>query len=386
MEQEFEEVTFESNNDFELGYQNKKRTCKYHIYNSVKNNGLVVYIPGFGSDLGEYSNVFCKKIVERYNLSSMVVEYFCINCRLSVGATLKVEPQDIQEVYQLIQTMGGQPTGDWSQDFELLAKLCEQQNQPATISASLVPQKNEYQNFGIIAALDIVNAIRDAVSKYGLDSNNVMLIGSSYGGYIANLVTKIAPGYMRAVLDNSSWAEPNLRYVVGRELKSPEASTQITPWVTANLYVKSPWTLNPDLPNSFTSHRYEIRSFSSHQLKQMATQGGANTTMYLFMHSVDDPIANTQSKIAMANQMMELGMKVHMTVVDKKDVDGTYVKEISHGMGLSMLTFFDRFYASITEEQAHFKSTAHTIVKYQCHDCCYVFDLRTVPSHAYIEF
>ena len=188
------------------------------------------------------------------------------------------------------------------------------------------------------------------------------------------------------MLDNSSWDQPSLRYVVGREIKHPEDAIFISPWIKANLYVKSPWTLSPNLPNSFLTHRYEIRSFGNTQLKQMAAQGGSDSTMFIFLHSVDDPIADTKGKMAMANQMMELGMKVYMTVMDKEDVDGTYIKEMSHGMGLSMLMFFDRYYDSITEEQTHFKSTENRIVKYQCTEGCYVFDSRTTPISAYLEF
>lgn len=62
--------------------------------------------------------------------------------------------------------------------------------------ASLLPGNNEYQNLGILASLDVLNAISDAVDRYDLDFDNIIITGSSYGGYIANLVTKIAPGYI----------------------------------------------------------------------------------------------------------------------------------------------------------------------------------------------
>ena len=73
-----------------------------------------------------------------------------------------------------MRSMGGDPTGDWSQDFENFVQLCEEKKQSVTINASIVPPKNEYQNFGIVAALDVVNAIKDAVERYGINPNNII--------------------------------------------------------------------------------------------------------------------------------------------------------------------------------------------------------------------
>ena len=143
-------------------------------------------------------------------MSVMTVEYFCMGSRPDVGAKIEYEYEDMEAIKALL----------YSTNTESMADFCsfvEKGAHNVDINASLLPARGEYQNFGILAALDVLNAIRDAVVRYHVDINNIIIIGGSYGGYIANLVTKIIPGYIRAVFDNSSWANPNLQYVVGRE-------------------------------------------------------------------------------------------------------------------------------------------------------------------------
>lgn len=51
----FIKKTFLSNGDVELINDSVTRNSSYYIYNPQKDNILLVYIPGFGGDLGNYS-------------------------------------------------------------------------------------------------------------------------------------------------------------------------------------------------------------------------------------------------------------------------------------------------------------------------------------------
>jgi len=100
MNKEYEQIDIPSSTDFEFGVSRARR-IPYRIYNKESTSGLVVYIPGFGNDLGEYTDVFCKKISEKYNIATLVVEYFCINCRPNVGAEIEFENSDMERVLRL---------------------------------------------------------------------------------------------------------------------------------------------------------------------------------------------------------------------------------------------------------------------------------------------
>lgn len=277
-----QKISFNTSSDIEL-YPNKKdqRKTNYTIYGANKNKGLVVYIPGFGDDLSDYRNKFCKKINEKYDLTSMTVDYFCIGVRESTGAKVYFENEDIKFIKKSIPDF---TIENYLQYFEYYA---ENNATITTFKATLKPSNEEYQNFGILAALDIINAIKDAVERFKLDKNNITLIGSSYGGYLANMITKIIPGEIKLVLDNSSWANPNYNYIVGRETNSPEFFYLFGNNLKLVVFAKTPWTLKPNLNNSFEKCRVEIRSFNNKQIEQMATQG-ATTTNYVIYHSSKD--------------------------------------------------------------------------------------------------
>lgn len=380
MEQEYSQVEIPSSNDFEFGI-NRTRKILYRIYNQKSNSGLVVYIPGFGNDLGEYTDIFCKKIAEKYNIATIAVEYFCINCRLNVGADIEFQTSDIERIERL--------TGNTVNQNDIWASLIDYSNTNSTkisITASLRPKRDEYQNFGILASLDILNAIHDAVRRYSLNEDNIILIGSSYGGYLANLVSKISPGYVRAVFDNSSWANPNLSYIVGRELNRPEFILTATENLTLQLFVKSPWTLTRGLPNSFFDDKFLIRSFSEDQIRQMAEQGGT-TTSYLFYHSKHDHIAPTNEKIAMATSMLKNNFRhLQMEIAEENDVDGTFIKSLQHGMGMSMLTFFDLAHTYLMNMNVAFTCRRNNSVWYTVKDSRYCFRLNESPISASIDY
>ena len=380
MTENFREVKVATTNDFEFGV-NKQRNCTYRIYNQQYNHGLVVYIPGFGADLGSYTENFCKKISDQYQIACHSVEYFCMYCRPEIGAELEFEQEDITKIAAIIQASQGRTY------VERLIDYTEKQNSAMTAIASLKPKNEEYQNFGIMAALDIINCLKDAVGRFALNRNNIILIGSSYGGYLANLVTKFYPGLVRAVFDNSGWATPNLRYVVGRELNLPELGLQVTDKLTLHLYVKSPWTLKEGLPNSFAREKVAIRSFTQDQIQQMAAQGGLDT-FYVFYHSIIDAIAPTSEKIAMVKALVQCQfIHIHLEVMEEHDVDGTFIKSLDHGMGLSMITFFDRAYSQLQQAGVAFQACEEReCIKYTCEQATYSFYLQETPVRGVLDF
>ena len=376
----FQEVSVATTSDFEFGV-NKRRACTYRIYNQQYTGGLVVYIPGFGADLGKYTEIFCQKISEQYKVACLSVEYFCIHCRPEIGAEIEFEPEDIDKIAAVLKQSQG------TTYLERLINYTETAQIALTATASLKPAKGEYQNFGILAALDLINCLKDAVGRFALNKNNIILIGSSYGGYLANLVTKIYPGLIRAVFDNSSWANPNLWYVAGRELNTPEFIFRRSEKLTLHLFVKSPWTLKEGLPNSFTREKAAIRSFTQDQVQQMAVQGGLDT-FYVFYHSIIDSIAPTNEKVEMVKSLVLHKFKhVYMEVMEQQDVDGSFVKSLDHGMGLSMITFFDRAFTHLEQSGIAFQAGEEKErIDYLCEQATYSFYLQETPVRGVLDY
>ncbi|MDG6773363.1 DUF2920 family protein [Thiomicrorhabdus sp. ZW0627] len=379
-----ENVQFSTTPDFELGLEHCSRQTDYYLAKPVEApKGLVVYIPGFGGDAGDYRHVFCRKVVEQYGLAAMTVDYHCFYSRPEMEGSVIYEAEDVALIEKLFLQCQLPFSGDSVEEgIKILNDHLAKNNLQVNITGTMKPGKNEYQNGGVMQALDIINAVGHVLQNQDIPSDNIILVGSSYGGYIANLAAKFAPKTFRAVFDNSSWAIPHFGYIVGREYGVPEFKEKLHSNVTLNLFIRSAWTLKKDLPYTFDGKRFHIRSFTEAQIEQYAAY--RPETYFYFIHAVDDKVASTDDKIQMATQMIGNGIGVQMEVIEPDDVDGQYVKTIAHGMGLSMLTFFAKAYEHI---QAHQVSSENDFmeqskVSYDSSECRYEFDFSNLPVTA----
>lgn len=387
-----EDITFKSTNDFELGYDGVTRETDYHIVTPENGSkGLVVYIPGYGGDTdGSYRRKFCQSIAEKNQLSVMSVNYHCIFCRPDNGATRSYETEDLKHIKMLAYKYGVEMDNKPLDTVlaEIDAKLVER-GANEEIHVTLVPKKNEYQNGGIMAALDIINAVNDASSRWDIPTNNIVLIGSSYGGYIANLASKLAPNTFRAIFDNSSWAKPNLTYILGRDLNVSEYSQRYINNLIMRHSVRTCWTAKEGLPTTFDDNRIAVRSFTTEQINQFADY--KPTAQYYFIHALNDHIANTNEKIAMVKDMVGNGIDVHMIVADEEDVDGSYIKNTNHGLGLSLQQFFKHGYDHIEQTRPADNLSTDTNfslkseIRYTSDQFEYIFDYSQTPIQGRVE-
>lgn len=381
-------VTFKTTPDFELGMASHHRKTDYFIVMPDKPaKGLVIYIPGFGEDAtGGYAKTFCRKVAKKYNLAVATVYYHCCESRTLTTENIHYETEDIAEIKELMGVFELSFDKDSTENnLEKLNLFLSKQDKRIKINATLIPGKNEYQNGGILQALDIINATEHAISNNNIPRKNVILVGSSYGGYIANMATKLAPQTFRAVFDNSSWAHPNLLYIVGRHFNKAEINKKTHSNIVTKLFLRSAWTLKAGLPNTLNNNRYGIRDFSEKQIKEMIKNG--LQTFYYFVHAENDLVANTKDKIEMVSYLIQHGIKAYMEVMTEEDVDGRYVKVLKHGMNLSLLTLFDKGYQEIAEhitsDKNNFDNKSKVI--YPVQEYQYVFDYSSFPVKAYTE-
>ncbi|EGT3378230.1 DUF2920 family protein, partial [Campylobacter coli] len=95
------------------------------------------------------------------------------------------------------------------------------ESQKIGLSCDFIPPNGDYQNFGIMAAIDHINALKDLVKRFPKLADLPKIYGGgSYGGYLSLLIAKIAPWYVDGVIDNSGSALPPLNYILGREMES----------------------------------------------------------------------------------------------------------------------------------------------------------------------
>ncbi len=337
--------------------------------------GLVVFIAGFGDDAGAYRVNFQKHICTEYSMACLTVNYHCFFSRPNNGAQIIIE----SSTEKLLRSLTGYENGEEIKDLLIKANsLKADPTTPLKIPGTIVPANDEYQNFGILPALDNLYAIYDALERYPGIPKKIYAIGSSYGGYLANIITKLAPCTINAVFDNSSWAIPNMNYMIGHDLGQAEFLTTLMPDITLELNVLSPWSKYSQLPNAFTKEKLLMRSFPNHHLDVMKKIGGGKT-VYRFVHSENDYIANTQEKINLAKDMIDKGFNVQMEVYSEADIDGSYIKNMTHGMGLSLQKFFaicfKHSHPDITDDQRTDFDFNHSC-RFVCDSISYFIDYQ----------
>ncbi|AZU46485.1 hypothetical protein C3B79_0689 [Aeromonas hydrophila] len=85
--------------DVELGLCGE-RQVRYRIHGAERAGcGLVVYIPGFGGDLGAYSQVFCEKVAVQHGMAALCVDYFCMRSR---PAAISLLPEERERALALL--------------------------------------------------------------------------------------------------------------------------------------------------------------------------------------------------------------------------------------------------------------------------------------------
>lgn len=326
---------------------------------------LFFFINGIrDSEYASYEEHLAEFVVKEFGVAVICVEYHCIGLRSQLGAKFYFDLIDYTILQQSCQTLGiavpenividknmsgkeldvlifylqreiEKLTKSWSFDPEKKLTFC----------ASFRPTKNEYQNFGLMQALDILNALcfvkNNPPFKLAKDYKS-LLFGTSHGGYIAFLAAKFAPWLIDAVVENSGYVSAIFRLLgFGKELdyeKITESAVE-TENVVFAFNTKTHWTSDKKSKYYFSEAHNKIRSASEH----LQTQSKHHKPLYISYHSINDDLALPQEKIKLYEKLVNLGFEARLHMIkDKSEVDGEFIKNLNHGMDMSLKTLIQK--------------------------------------------
>ena len=299
--------------DVELGIKRDSSLSFYACYDDVKEaKALLVIIPGLGEDSDSgYRTHLMRTMAENYDVACISVDYHCIGNRPQLGAQCLLDDLDrailIDELAKIGITLpiDIKAVDSYKKTCFLFESLSEEitlrkkanilpVSYKLNLSCTMYPTKDEYQNFGIMQATDILNAI--LYTKHNLCAGKfsqipVILVGSSHGGYLAHMCAKIAPWLVDAVIDNSSYAIFLWRLIgFGKEIDFTNYFCFGTDTLYQNLYLyffdKTYWTLNEKSPYYFIDAREEIRNILN--LDHLNVQSGYKKPIYVSYHCTYD--------------------------------------------------------------------------------------------------
>ncbi|WP_103583341.1 DUF2920 family protein [Campylobacter concisus] len=387
--------------DIELGIKRSSPLSFYSCYDNVKDaKALLVIIPGLGedSDLGYRANLI-RTMAETYDVACISVDYHCIGNRPQLGAKFGLDDIDREILTRELLSIGinlpiDLKSIDCHEKVDLLLKFLSKEITirkergilPADFrlnaSITMVPTKNEYQNFGVMQAMDVLNAVlytKKYINNAKFEHLPVIMVGSSHGGYLAHMCAKIAPWLVDAVIDNSSYAIFLWRLIgFGKEINFTNYFCFGTDTLYQNLYIyffdKTYWTLNEKSPYYFIDAREEIRNILN--LDHLNVQSSYKKPIYVSYHCIcDKEIAPAKDKIELyeALKKLKFDATLHM-VKDESEVDGKFIKSITHGMGMSYKLLLQKELPSMMEKilsQKNKKSSKS--IEYKCGDTIYKF-------------
>ncbi len=360
-----------STDDIELNIKRKsKLEFKVSFDDTKPMKALFVFINGIRSaDYAGYEEHLAEFVVKEFEVAVLRVDYHCIGFRPQTGATFYMDKKDkeifarqVNIIEKVCRTSIGLPQNflndkiiDEEESYKNLNSLdkiiqtLKNQNRAAPnalapLSISLQPTKDEYNNFGIMQALDIINAIyfvRKNSAKFKLSKTpKTLLFGTSHGGYLGFLCAKFAPWLIDAVVENSGYVVVPLRfYSVGKDIdfvQFCEVETNSFENITLCTFTKTHFTADTNLPNFFCKARLDIRNpLNESQLKTQAKH--QNKPIFVSYHSVRDGIDSAQNKEKFFEILQNSGFEASLRVVkDESEIDGKFIKNLEHGMGMSM--------------------------------------------------
>ncbi len=392
----------DSCDDVELGIKRESKLEFKLWYDDEKSpEALVFIVQGMGADCNDVHLKFIiESLSKNLNVAFVGVNYHCIGNRPQIGSTfylddidklilktscevagikLPFEVEKIQNFDQMSEIfhyvdcdlIKGKQEGRFSPQYFL------------NLHVSMQPTKNEYQNFGVMQAQDLINTALylKAYAPFDVMDRNmpIVMMGNSHGGYLAYLAAKFAPWLIDGVIDNSGDAKFIWRLVgFGKEVDFMRYSEFSTFDFFQNIRIycssKTFWTSNSTLPNFFSPARIKIRNIL--EKDHLQNQAKYTKTYFVSYHSIIDEYVSLEEKKSLYKEFSNLGFNASLNSITKgSQIDGKFIKNLSHGMGIPIKLLIKKELPKILEKikQNPKEDYKEKCVSYPCEDLIYHF-------------
>ncbi|EIX7279351.1 DUF2920 family protein [Campylobacter coli] len=382
----------DSCDDVEL---NIKRTSKleYRIsYDDEKEIKAIVFIiGGYGANANIYFlDSYRNYIAKNFDVVAVHVFYHCFCQRrsdvLKYDASAKFLEEDLENFSKMLisfnidsRNLNSNNALEYYHHLDhCITTLKSQgklaQNYQAKFTSTFIPPNGDYQNYGIMAAIDHINALKDLVKRFPKFADLPKIYGGgSYGGYLALLIAKIAPWYVDGVIDNSGSAVPPLIYILGREMEGGCDYVFNDPNTLIECFLKTHWTRKENSPYFFNNENYFIRTLLNKDHLILQSQKNKNI-IYVSYHSDKDPLTPANFKEQTMQILKILGYDVSLNLIDENKIDGKFIKNLDHGCGIPDKALFRKELPLMLEKLQKRKSLMQeNSISYPCGNKVFIF-------------
>ena len=407
-----ENYEIDSTDDIELGIKRSSKLEFIVTYDATKPaKALFVFINGIrDADYADYEQHLAEFVASTYEVAVLRVDYHCIGFRPQTGASFYMDARDKENYAKCCRWLGeacglkielpaellndeilGQKEGlaAFGTLDELLASLKNQgkiaPDFRVPLSAGLAPTKGEYNNFGVMQALDILNAIcfvRARHAKFKLPKTpKTLLFGTSHGGYLAFLCAKFAPWLVDAVVENSGYANAPLRLLgLGKDIDYTQCFEYANGDMFGNIVLfvntKTHFSLKEGAPNAYTTAHDKIRSLP--ESDHLGLQATCHKAVFVSYHSAKDEfLALPATKERLYEMLKALKYEARLTMIkDESEIDGKFIKDLTHGMGMSLKTLIQKELPPLLERNFTHKKGEKREIIYESEGLIYHFKQR----------
>ncbi|WP_412175462.1 DUF2920 family protein [Campylobacter sp. IFREMER_LSEM_CL1846] len=176
----------DSCDDVELNIKRESK-LEYRItYDDSKQMKAIVFIIGaYGSNVDLSIIDFDRQfIAKKFDVVAVSVLYHCFSCRINskdkkYSATFSYDERDVAYFKEQLNKHGIAFSGEINQEniqkqivsLESMLDFYRLKNMIGDdyefhLTSTLLPSNNEYQNYGIMAAIDHINALKDIMKNY----------------------------------------------------------------------------------------------------------------------------------------------------------------------------------------------------------------------------
>lgn len=300
-------------------------------------SGLIFYIHGFGAGYNDgYADKLLPWLAAQYNCVAVAVHYF--GAELYQSSDWSLPPDFFEQVSQvygisLADLTAREPT----LTVVSLLKLLESKGRQLDPRCYFVREvRDSYQSFGLLPALDHLGVLHGMLQRYPqLDRQRLYVLGTSYGGYIASFLRKLAPHTFRMIIDNSGFTAAGdetgaiLGWSSSQILDSPVL-------VRSSLH----WEEDSASPRYFSPACAAIRNLCD--TRQLAP----TETAWFGFAGVRDKYFAQRQKDRQAEAFASAGPAAYK-LVREADLDGRLFKNLEHGMSASLRSMFAWCYARL---------------------------------------
>ncbi|EIR8929991.1 DUF2920 family protein [Campylobacter upsaliensis] len=406
----FKSIEIDSTDDIELKIKRKSKLEFKLSYDDEKEiEAILVLIQGTGDDANNaYLKFIMENLAKKHNAAIISPNYFGIHNRPQTGAKPYFDELDKKIMYELCESLNialDEEIFQTNSPEKILEKLNIhiaykkskgdlKQDYVAFVHCSLDPLNGEYQNWGIMPAMDIINAIlhlkKNPPFKTGGGGLRVVVSGGSYGGYLALMCAKIAPWLIDGVIDNSgsglfTWSMLGF----GKEIDFRIYSSTGRRIDNINLFLsdKTFWTLKANSPYHFSQSHSDIRYIlNPTHLETLAKQKCG--IIFVSYHSKNDVrLAPYSEKVELFELLKKLNFDATLHLIqDESEVDGRLIKNLDHGLGIPFKALINKEFPPLLEKiKKQKKKPCKKTISYVCYDLIYHFSEQNHKMKLKIE-